>query len=516
MKNLPDQITEKQVEHFFRPYLAQQAINNFSCHKHRRFGIATITIADIRKGEKFLIQHGQTIPGREGFSKVKQKLFHMKKPINCYQSINPPDKFLIQSLEEKEERDKLQADESRKSKANKNRPKGLLKRFDIVSLACGHWDYEHGRLVFMSHFHERRKGVMVFGKQFLNIDLYPPVPTRPGHRLEIPYDAVENFATGSLADPTVTFALSISPKLFEDLASPAENSITDAVNAMNNFSIRSQPQPKHQQGPKRKRVSAISKNHEAVVSSCLCYRFVLQQSSEIFNIQALRKVAEIPESVHWNSKSITKNNFSAQMNLLHTILAGKKFENLSFDAKFQFQRLVQNGYLPPARVIELLTQVTAKLKDVDDGMLVASVRKLSNQIPFAGPHTDPTELDVKTLIDLLIQNQQSIERESFYSTGLVEQHHHIALIHKALVTPTGIYLLGPEPEIKNRVLRKYSGFSNYFLQVTFQDENGESLRYDRQASNEDIYYQRFKKVLEGVILIVGRGYEVRYLKVPVD
>ena len=511
MRNLPNQITEKQVEHFFRPYLAQQAITTFSCRKRRNQGVATITIVDVRKAENFLLQHGQTIPGREGFSKVKQKLFHMKKPINCCQSNNPPDKFLLQSLD-KEEKNKLQVDESQNSKANTHRPKGLQKKFDIVSLSCGQWDYENGRLVFMSHFQERRKGLMVFAKQFLRIDLDPTNANRPSHRLEIPYDTVENFATGSPADPAVTISLSISPKIFEDLKSPAKNALMDAVIAIGKLSFENQPQPKNQQVAKRKRISAINKNHEAIVSSCLCYRLVLQQSSEISNIQALRKVTEIPQSVHWNSDCIMKNSFPVQMTLLNTALAGKKFETLSFDAKFQFQKLVQNGHLPPARVIELLKQVTSKLKGVDDATLVASVRKLSTQIPYAGPHTDPNDLKVETLIDLLIEIQGSIERESFYSAGLVEQHSHLALIHKALVTPTGTYLFGPEPEVKNRVLRKYSAFSNYFLQVTFQDENGEPLRYDRQVSNEDIYHRRFKNILEGVIIIVGRGYEVSYRK----
>lgn len=37
----------------------------------------------------------------------------------------------------------------------------------------------------------------------------------------------------------------------------------------------------------------------------------------------------------------------------------------------------------------------------------------------------------------------------------------------------------------------------------------ESIRYDRENSNETIYHQRFKKVLETRIYIAGRGYEVR-------
>lgn len=56
---------------------------------------------------------------------------------------------------------------------------------------------------------------------------------------------------------------------------------------------------------------------------------------------------------------------------------------------------------------------------------------------------------------------------------------------------------------------RYSRNSNYFLQVSFLDENGESIWHDRVVSNEEIYLLRFKKVLEGVINVAGRGYEVR-------
>ena len=60
---------------------------------------------------------------------------------------------------------------------------------------------------------------------------------------------------------------------------------------------------------------------------------------------------------------------------------------------------------------------------------------------------------------------------------------------------------------------RYSKNSNYFLQVSFLDENGESIWHDRVVSNEEIYLLRFKKVLEGVINVAGRGYEVRYAPV---
>ena len=77
----------------------------------------------------------------------------------------------------------------------------------------------------------------------------------------------------------------------------------------------------------------------------------------------------------------------------------------------------------------------------------------------------------------------------------------------ALVTPTGCYLWGPCHEPRNRILRKYAAFTDNFLRVQFADEDGEPIRFDRQASNEEIFHGRFKNVLSGIINIAGNGYE---------
>jgi len=75
-----------------------------------------------------------------------------------------------------------------------------------------------------------------------------------------------------------------------------------------------------------------------------------------------------------------------------------------------------------------------------------------------------------------------------------------------VVTPAGTYLEGPEPEPTNRVLRKYANQTDHFARVVFQDEDGGSVRYDPRASQDLIYHERFKRMLDGVILIAGLGF----------
>jgi hypothetical protein len=82
-----------------------------------------------------------------------------------------------------------------------------------------------------------------------------------------------------------------------------------------------------------------------------------------------------------------------------------------------------------------------------------------------------------------------------------------AMIHRAVVTPAGIYLYGPDPEPMNRVLRKYALHHEYFLRMEFTDEDGQPVRFNPRVSNDAIFHQRFKSVLEKGFSIAGRKFD---------
>jgi len=506
VRNLPDSITEKQVRRYFGPILAKLEINTFHCQKLKGRGLATLTFLDVNKGQNFLLLHGQTKSGREGFDRVQQKLFHMRKPVNCSESNKLPDRYLLKSLQ-KEEIEKINAGKNRKSKPAQGRPRDLQRDFNILGISCGRWDYIERRLVFYTHFHDQREGRLVFGRRALTVYLESkPHAYLPAHQIEIPYNSVESMTIGNKANATITVSLSEAPKMYEIVSPPEE--LSELFTGLKKLSFQiSQP------AVKRKRIMAVSKSHEVVVSSCLCYRFVLRDSSDIFQVQALKRITEIPQSISWDTTVVTELKFPAQMTLLNSALGGPQYSKFPFELKFQFQKLAQNGYLSPFKVLRFIEAIARLGVDVTDSVPIAAIRRLCNQIPFPGPNVESSELSLETLSELFVQSLQTIIRDRAYSAGIAKTYEHIAAIHKVMVTPAGIYLSGPEPEVKNRVLRKYSAFSNYFLQVSFLDEDGEQIWYERETSNEDIYHKRFKRILEGVINIAGRGYEVSFLYV---
>jgi len=501
VRNLPDQVTENKLDSFFRPFLNTFGIHTYHCARLRSSGCAKLTILDPIKGRQFLAIHGQTVPGRQGFGKTKVGLRYMGRPVNCCISKDAPDPWLLKSLR-KDESDRYAAKQSRKPDiVPPAKVEEQVRAFDINNLACGQWQHDGYHLAFATHFQEYRPGRLVFTNRSVFVKLYPTNASTI-HQLEIPYYSITSFVTGSTSDPSLTFSLSEAPKLFR-----MENTLEDVTNAFQNMGFKKPSQ----QGNQRTRIMALCKSHEIVVSSCLCYRFVLSVHSQIRLVQNLRRQAEIPQSINMGTSTIMTTPFAAQMTNLNSALATGKHGALPFDLKFQMQKLAHNGYLAPSAVVQLLPFVRLHL---GDGLtIVKAVRRLFTQIPYAGPETEASDLSLDTLTELLKQNIEIVVREQASALELSEQYDHIASIHKATITPTGVYLYGPDPEVKNRVLRKYSDFPNHFLSVSFLDEDGEPLRYDRQTSNDEIFDVRFKKFLEGSFInIGGRGYDVRLLK----
>lgn len=114
----------------------------------------------------------------------------------------------------------------------------------------------------------------------------------------------------------------------------------------------------------------------------------------------------------------------------------------------------------------------------------------------------------KRIGKLLRENEKASTRELSHNFSVTKQHPHIDLVHKALVSPAGVYLEGPKPKTKNRVLRAYSDHADHFICVTFLDEDEERMTFDRFVSLEEIFHSRFKNVLDEVISIAGRIFKL--------
>ena len=513
VSNLPEQMTEKQVRLYFKPLLARFEVHTFHCEKSKGKRFATITILSAVNATNFLTAHGQSESGPRGFKLVRQKLFHMNVGVYCRPGRTPPGQYSLASLE-KQEKERLATAKTKKV-AKTSVTEAFYRVYDIVELHCGQWDYDAEDLVFCSYYQFNKMGRITFTDRKLHIS-FPEISIpgeKAGHCLEIPYYSVDSFVTGDIIDPSLTLSLRLAPKIYYRSTSQDQNQSTDSkqpadlINQLLGLSVsNSKPsKPKDQ----RFRLSSIEKFHEPVASSCLCYRLRLRQAQDVRKIYQLRKRSEIPPSVSLRTSIVWRRPFAAQLTRLSGTLAGERYFRLPFELKFQIQKLAQNGYLSPDSVTNLLQALEPEITKENSSAFIDAIRYLQARLPFRGPDAEAFHFDLDNMVLTIREIVAGSHVTSQYQAP-VAIHEHMMLVHKATVTPAGTYLEGPTSEIKNRVLRKYEAFPTFFLSVSFLDEDYEKVHHDPKTSNEKIYEDRFKTILEGNITIAGRPFEVAF------
>lgn len=104
-------------------------------------------------------------------------------------------------------------------------------------------------------------------------------------------------------------------------------------------------------------------------------------------------------------------------------------------------------------------------------------------MPFAGPYTEAKMFDEDEIWSLLKDNEKKF-REGLYERLFSERaRQNLTMVYKVQVTPSRIILTGPEPEAKNRILRKYPRHTDYFTRVQFCDEDGQDLYYSPKCKS---------------------------------
>lgn len=175
---------------------------------------------------------------------------------------------------------------------------------------------------------------------------------------------------------------------------------------------------------------------------------------------------------------------------------------LVFQIKFQVQRLAQEGFLSPKMVSDLLPTITSLSARCTLSVCVNTIRRLFNQIPYRCVEQDSSSFSLANLTTLLRDNELRVKSAGFSEANVVDSES-LASIHRVVITPAGFRMSGPQPENNNRVLRKYPKHHDNFIRVSFSDEDKEPMRYSTQVSNDLIYHDRFKKVLNKGFSIAG-------------
>ncbi|KAN0073538.1 RNA dependent RNA polymerase domain containing protein [Elaphomyces granulatus] len=483
-RNVPDHMQQKHLKKALKPILAELGIYTFECRKQAK-GHATITILDRQQALALLEKYPKSPKGQKG--KPEQAITILNSTVFIEEGRYPPDVYLLRSLEE-EERNRR----SNTSIGKNHEPNSRHRSFPIVSFSCGIFDYREDSPVFEEHFcMEPLYGGIKFERTRLRITVPKPDDNMSTYEIEINYWNINNsIYLGGSKMPSLTISCSMVPRLFEV-----------------NHNIESMPRPHPLWGKQtlsKKRIRHLGSRHKEIVATCFTYRVLLREARDLLRIQGLSDHKHFPDFDRWIDRRVAPQ--FPYSNQLGAFLGLLREESLPYIIKFQLQMFVYNGALPPLKVIDLFEHARDLYSRKDAEVARSIFHDLHEKIAFPNPNVDKADVEVECLKDILVELENS--RSLNHQLGKPRYaHDNQTFVHRATVSPTGIYLSGPFLETKNRVLRRFSNYVDYFLRVEFSEEDGDIVMYDPTSDLEEVFEGQFKRVLNEGIIIADREFQ---------
>jgi hypothetical protein len=475
IQNVPPREAESSLNSFFSEVLSRLNIEDWMCQKIPRKPFVKLIFLRPGDGVRFLNLH-------------RNDLTFKGQSLHCRPS-RELDVFSIRSLEMDRIARAKDGTTTAKPDTTHSTDSQTLR---CTSISCGIWEYTQSGVVFLPFFTLEKPATITFKSRAIVVE------TEISQRLEIVSQTVESVVWESSAIYSLTFTLREAPRIS---VCPDAMQTKSLEALFESFSID------NSDGPDRNRVLGLDKYHEEIAGSCLVYRFIISKGSGLKDpSKNLSLTRGLPSMVRRNIiTSQPTLPYRAQFrNLLEHLSPMPGTFTLPFGIRFQLQKLAQNGYLSPLKVVDLLPELKEMFARSGSRVCVSAIRRLSRQIPYAGPDTEAKHFNLHHLTTLLKRIESELKLGGLYpdEPTLSDQ---VTLIHKATVTPSGIYLYGPEAECNNRVLRKYARYHDFFLRVQFSDEDGMPVQYNRDISNKSIF-ERFKTILNNGFLIAGQHF----------
>ncbi|KAF2762064.1 RdRP-domain-containing protein [Pseudovirgaria hyperparasitica] len=489
MHNVPGDLTDKSLAIQLRPVMEALNIRDWRCEKVRKKAFATITFLHTGDGIRFRHQHEQepvSTINLSGKPQYKARLHLLGNEVYCTLSHKNPNPFLLKSLA------KVAEDRSHMEKERRpEEPKDDTVVFTTKSISCGCYRYMGKSLAYFPEFvWPTIEGSARFLKQSLFISY------RDSHgckKVEIPFRIIESLVA-SAASHTLTLTLWEPPKLYQ-----VHDQQLQSAMAQLSFNRRAE------KGPDMSRLSGLTQDvydHQRIMGLTLVFQLTV--SAFAFDVYVNRLIKR--ETISIWQRDLCKPKVSQERSLrLDQQNLQAQIQNVTksvpFSVLFQMEALVRNGYLLPSTVEGLLKRIATCSESISD----TAIRKLFEQLPFPGPEVDASVFDLDELWDYLLDNEIQT-REALFKPLITDRAlQNIVMVYKARVTPTRTTLHGPEPEAKNRVLRRFPEHTNFFLRVQFCEEDGTDLQFSTTVSNRKVY-DRFTSVLNKGISICGRVY----------
>lgn len=515
--NFPEFLNHYDLRGFLRPHLNKLSIRAVDYVKMYNKKYASLTFLHVEEGERFLSRHGQVRKGPNNRSApinpgIYLNLKFNSRPIYFEKSHYQPNQITLDTL--RREQNERKAVGAKPATRLPKAPTIIPIQFETASVSCGTWTYHGSTLCFSTEVNWMTRGTAKFGLRSMILQF------ENGLRIDFRYSVIDRIITETYPTLSLTISMQEAPRFYEKIS---EDPIAELVALMPGLVIQQtaiSPGERRRAGPQRNRVQGLDPKHEKIAGNCLVYRIRLQNNTHIGRqsglqntaerLELLKKAHEVPEILYRPIDVIApRQPFADAFKALLAALSSQRL-GLPFSLKFQIQRLAQNNFLHPAKVLQLLPEMRGMLERNYDKIPIcaAVVQRFSTRIPFAGPDTDADHFDIKELIDLLKDTESQVLKEGVPAdmSPLGINSKNVAVIHRVRITPSGTYLQGPARESKNRVLRKYPDHHEYFIRVEFCDEDGARVMFSPRVSNFKILHQRYKHAMQLGVEIAGRLY----------
>jgi hypothetical protein len=374
--------------------------------------------------------------------------------------------------------------------------------FDFATLSCGSWAYHRSKPVFKEYYRTPRYGKIVLGNNALSLLLLEYAGQQQwAHRIDFHYDALDCIVLSDGEIGSVCISAIQAPKIYKsDQASNREPALGSPLRKF---------LPKQQ--AVKFRVTGLDTEHGVIAGTCFVYRVALPDACRLVQIRQFLNNCSAGPSVVLRWVSVMKpalSFFQEFINLQYSI--GLQMDEsrtlLPYFIRFQLLKLAYAGKLAPNIIQELLPHVHELRNRVGRFACHEAIRTLYRNLPVPGPHIPEEELDVQSLSDRLFEYAKSYNQKGSVFDSL-KKHPQLKLIYRLRVTPTGLYLEGPEPEVTNRVVRVFEDHIESFVRVVFSDEDGQRIDFERNTNFDDIFQRRFKGLLSNGVTIGGKPFD---------
>lgn len=455
IRRLPTQINASLLRTRLLPYVQKAGIQHheFQLHKPRAKGYATMYVVDSMKGDKFLLNM-QRFPTNLGLTRYAHHKIEFERHEVQDGGALVRDRIFIEKVEQDAylktsmagikgiyaccihnhtaALTKIGLNLDGQSQASSYQPR-QQKTFDINTVNCGNWRYDSQESpAYVSEYSSPRLGKLLIGNRSIVVVLATPYSNQWIHRIDFDWNCIDIIYTQQGRLPSLMITCKWAPRMYRN---------TELEQA----STMRRP-PMYRFARKKSRMPCLDTTHSKVIGSCFTWEFVFGPGQSLHPIRGLvEHIPDGPTSMRISVKSShAAKPLNETMRSLNLHLAALQ---LPFSIKFQAMKLGLNGHLPP-NIVEHLLPIL--LKALESGKseyhCAEALRKFDRDLPWPGPQTPYKDLDSKAM-NKLLQDIVDGDLEDSSTFRAVKRNDTLAMIHHIQITPTGLYLGGPEPEV---------------------------------------------------------------------